>query len=173
MISLGLTILMTGFWLSESRPRTETAWTSRETLASLLQETLDLAWQTAVLTGSSWAMQAAALHLPQAESLRLALVLVLAYALSFLRPRPESSRTLYFLALTLMTWSLQASAWTAWPQAVQTLGTVVGGSAACRLLLLGLQERLRWARIPERVQGIPLALFCAALLALILWSMGF
>lgn len=160
MISANLLLLVAGFWLAVSRER-QNAWTSREMLASLTRETLHLIWQTALLA----AVLTALARVPHAGSAAIGILMAAAYLLSL---RPARS-VFYFMALFLLAQYVSGSAWREIPW---RLIHAAGVSLGFRLLLLGLQERLRWSQVPAALQGLPAALFCASLIAFVLWSMG-
>ncbi len=151
-------VLVAAFLLAQERKRGSLPWTHLSHLKAVALEIFDLVWQWGVLalletglqrTGFGWQVYA-----------DKALLMAAAYGLSTFRKKPP----VYFLVLTAL-----ALAFSDLKLFLLAMAAILG----LEILWLGGQERFFLARIPERVQGLPLALLSFFLIAFALWAAGF
>jgi len=167
--------VIAGYWIVESQQETFLHWPSREAAARFVRECADLCWQTAVLVGLWRISESVSRALTGTDWAGLALTMAASYGFSLLRRRSQASQEASFYALVLLVVAAQ-----------QTMGsltglslawgllTLLGGSAACALIFIGVKERLRWTPSHyDSQKGPAIAFFCLGLISVILWSMGF
>lgn len=164
----GLVVFAAGYWLAESRSRSQARHLDLEGVSGVIQDALDLSWQTFLLVGLGFAQPLLGGYFPQIRFAGLSLTLIFAYGLSCLRRRVDGASAPYFLALTALALILQPHRSSGGLEWLKISVSMVGGSVACEAVLLGLKDRLRTTQDSREVPSIFL---CLALLASVIWSL--